>query len=277
MTDIWQSLAEPVFNRLSDLFGARFTIGPIIVKNGGWKALRSEMPDSITAVAATLDGGINGEIGLVWALAEAGNSEHWTKNPQTQADFWELVGEGITEGLSVVMNTAVRVLARTEPQTGSPDMLESNSEQQVLVGMEATGDGITVFIGLVMPEQIAAAVKSGKSAAKLNHTLSTRPHLGELSGESNLAPPRELDVVLDLPLHLTVEVGKMRVLLKDVLALGKGSVVELDRPAGDLVDVFVNGKLIAKGEIVVLPDGNYGVRVVEVISSKDRLNNLQTN
>ncbi|MGI6610616.1 MAG: flagellar motor switch protein FliN [Limnochordia bacterium] len=80
---------------------------------------------------------------------------------------------------------------------------------------------------------------------------------------------------MDLPLRLTVEIGRTQLLIKDVLALGKGSVVELNRLAGEPVDVLVNGRLLAKGEVVVLPDGNFGVRMVEISGSSDRLRSLQ--
>jgi len=85
--------------------------------------------------------------------------------------------------------------------------------------------------------------------------------------------PRGMDLILDIPLEVTVELGRVRMLIKDVLELGSGSIVELDRVAGEPVDLLVNGRLIAKGEVVVIED-NFGIRVTEIVSPADRLAGL---
>lgn len=74
-----------------------------------------------------------------------------------------------------------------------------------------------------------------------------------------------LDLVIDVALRLTVELGSTKLLLRDVLQLGKGSVVELDREASDPADILVNGRLIARGEVTTVDD-RLAVRVVEVVS-----------
>ncbi len=79
---------------------------------------------------------------------------------------------------------------------------------------------------------------------------------------------------MDVPLQITVELGRTRKLIRDILELTPGSVVELDKLAGEPVDILVNGKLIAKGEVVVI-DENFGVRITDIISPLERANNLQ--
>lgn len=79
-----------------------------------------------------------------------------------------------------------------------------------------------------------------------------------------------LDLLMDVPLRVTVELGRTRMQIRDVLELGKGSVVELDKLAGEPVDLLVNGKLIARGEVVVI-DENFGVRVTDIVSPAERL------
>jgi len=79
-----------------------------------------------------------------------------------------------------------------------------------------------------------------------------------------------IDLLLDVPLQITVELGRTRMLIKDVLELGIGSVVELNKLAGEAVEVFVNNKLIAKGEVVVI-DENFAVRITSIINPQDRL------
>lgn len=86
--------------------------------------------------------------------------------------------------------------------------------------------------------------------------------------------PHNIELILDVPLGLTVELGRTEKAIRDILALGPGSVVELDRLAGESVDVMVNGKLIAKGEVVVV-DENFGVRITEIVSRAERVRKLR--
>jgi flagellar motor switch protein FliN/FliY len=83
-----------------------------------------------------------------------------------------------------------------------------------------------------------------------------------------------IGLLLDVPLEVTVELGSARMKIKDILELGLGSVIELDKLAGDPVDIFVNGKLIAKGEVVVI-DENFGIKISDIISPIERANTLQ--
>jgi flagellar motor switch protein FliN/FliY len=82
-----------------------------------------------------------------------------------------------------------------------------------------------------------------------------------------------LDLIMDVTLKVTVELGRTRMQIREVLDLGKGSVVELDKLAGEPVDMLVNGKLIAKGEVVVI-DENFGIRLTEIVSPQERFNSL---
>jgi flagellar motor switch protein FliN/FliY len=78
-----------------------------------------------------------------------------------------------------------------------------------------------------------------------------------------------IGLILDVPLQVTVELGRTRKLIREILELAPGSVIELDKLAGEPVDILVNGKQIAKGEVVVI-DENFGVRVTEIIGQLDR-------
>jgi len=85
---------------------------------------------------------------------------------------------------------------------------------------------------------------------------------------------RNLDMLLDIPLKVTVELGQTKRKVKDILDLSSGSIIELDKLAGEPVDILVNGKLIAEGEVVVI-DENFGVRVTDIISMSDRIMKLK--
>lgn len=86
--------------------------------------------------------------------------------------------------------------------------------------------------------------------------------------------PVNINFLMDISLDLTIELGRAVLNVKDILNLKEGSVVELNKLAGDAVDIYVNNKLIAHGEVVVIDD-NFGVRVTDILSPSELLNNLK--
>lgn len=96
-----------------------------------------------------------------------------------------------------------------------------------------------------------------------------------LKGGSSLQSDgrRNLDFLYDIPLDISVEVGRSKIKLKDLLKMGEGYVLELDKLAGEPLDLYVNSKLIAKGEAVMVGD-KFGIRLTDVVSTADRLENL---
>ncbi len=91
--------------------------------------------------------------------------------------------------------------------------------------------------------------------------------------EEGQTTPRSLDFLMDVPLRVTVELGRRRMRISDLLALAKGSVIELDKVAGEPLDVRVNDQLVARGEAVVVND-KFGVRLTDVVSRSERVERL---
>jgi flagellar motor switch protein FliN/FliY len=85
---------------------------------------------------------------------------------------------------------------------------------------------------------------------------------------------RKLDTILDIPVSISMEVGRSQISIRNLLQLNQGSVVELDRVAGESLDVLVNGTLIAHGEVVVVND-KFGIRLTDVISQVERIKKLR--
>lgn len=83
-----------------------------------------------------------------------------------------------------------------------------------------------------------------------------------------------LEVILDVPVTLSLEVGRTRIAIRNLLQLNQGSVVELERAAGEPLDVFVNGTMVAHGEVVVVND-RFGVRLTDVVSPAERIRRLK--
>ncbi|MCG7376921.1 flagellar motor switch phosphatase FliY [Paenibacillus sp. ACRSA] len=94
------------------------------------------------------------------------------------------------------------------------------------------------------------------------------------NGAYSQVDENNLNLLMDIPLKVTVELGRTQKQIKDILELSQGSIVELDKLAGEPVDILVNNKLIAKGEVVVI-DENFGVRVIDIVSQWDRIQKLQ--
>jgi flagellar motor switch protein FliN len=88
------------------------------------------------------------------------------------------------------------------------------------------------------------------------------------------APSRRLELLLDVPLELSVELGRTRMSIQDLLSLGPGSVVELDKVAGEALDILVNNRLVARGEVVVVND-KFGVRITDIVSPSERIARLR--
>ena len=85
---------------------------------------------------------------------------------------------------------------------------------------------------------------------------------------------QNLDFILDIPLKVTVELGRSQMMIKDLLQLGQGSVLELNKLAGDPLETLVNGKLIAKGEVVVVNE-KFGIRLTDIVSPIERIETLK--
>ena len=89
------------------------------------------------------------------------------------------------------------------------------------------------------------------------------------------APPsRRLELLLDVPLELSVELGRTRMSIQELLGLGPGSVIELDKVAGEPLDILINDRLVARGEAVVVND-KFGVRITDIVSPAERIARLR--
>lgn len=93
-------------------------------------------------------------------------------------------------------------------------------------------------------------------------------------GQGQGQGPREIDFLLDIPLVVSVEIGRTRMLIKDLLQLGQGSVIEFEKLVGEPMEVLVNEKLIARGEVVVVNE-KFGVRLTDISSPAERLKHLK--
>lgn len=119
-----------------------------------------------------------------------------------------------------------------------------------------------------MSEQAAAPIPQPATGLFQPLTADPAPEVSTDGGPANL------DMILDIPVKMTVELGRTKIAIRNLLQLAQGSVVELDGLAGEPMDVLVNGCLIAQGEVVVVND-RFGIRLTDIITPSERLRRLQ--
>lgn len=113
-------------------------------------------------------------------------------------------------------------------------------------------------------------------ASEVEQTADASHLFPKLSGARASGTHNDIDMILDIPVQLTVELGRTRIPIKHILQLAQGSVVELEAMAGEPMDVLVNGCLIAQGEVVVVND-KFGIRLTDIVTPSERLRRLNRN
>jgi len=123
------------------------------------------------------------------------------------------------------------------------------------------------------PEPEAAAEEAAQAAPAPEAKPASFDELTD-TAKPQLNEDTNLEVILDIPVHVSMEIGRTRMPIRNLLQLNQGSVIELDRLAGEPMDVLVNGTLIAHGEVVVVNE-KFGVRLTDIISPSERVKRLQ--
>ncbi|MBL8037828.1 MAG: flagellar motor switch protein FliN [Nitrospira sp.] len=121
------------------------------------------------------------------------------------------------------------------------------------------------------------AESESTTSPNLQASGGTSPQLASfppVQGSESGGSPKNIDFILDIPMNVTVYVGSSKMAIRDLLQLAQGSVIELDKLAGEPMDVMVNNKLVARGEVVVVNE-KFGVRLTDVVSAAERVQQLR--
>ena len=139
--------------------------------------------------------------------------------------------------------------------------------QQPMGGMQQMGMGMPMGgMGMGMPQNMG--VNMGMNVPNVQQLQYPNLQAGLNAGEQG-----NISLIMDVFMEMTVELGRTKKTIKDILGMGEGTIIELDKLAGEPVDILVNHKKIAKGEVVVI-DENFGVRVTEILSPMERVSEL---
>lgn len=147
-------------------------------------------------------------------------------------------------------------------------MMEQSDYKEKRINMPVGLDGKTD------PRPRAAAESQDDPGGPDPKTQVDEIHFGEIKKGGTGRSALDLDFILDIPLTLTAELGRSRMLIGELLQLGQGAVIELTKAAGEPVDVYVNQRLIARGEVVVVNE-KFGVRLTDIVSPAERILKLK--
>ncbi len=107
-----------------------------------------------------------------------------------------------------------------------------------------------------------------------DHSTAQPLEFSQLPANSYEGAPNNIDLILDVGVELTVEIGRKQLPIKEILEIGPGSIIELNKLAGEPVELLVNDKLLARGEVVVINE-NFGVRIIDIVGPEQRIKNLK--
>jgi flagellar motor switch protein FliN/FliY len=194
----------------------------------------------------------------------------------------------LSELLGITINISppkVEILNFDDPNTQFPPVTDNPEKDVAVVEFEMEIEGLpkSKFYQVISADLVkkmyeyftkkqseAAEKKEKKEEKKVKVEPVEFAELKPSETRKTEVPSDKLELLLDIPLKVTVELGRTRMTLKRVLEMIPGSIIELDKLTGEPVDILVNGKLIARGEVVVI-DENFGVRITEIVSPKERL------
>ena len=214
----------------------------------------------------------------VLEIAKAATGEEWSdvdENVQSEIrPFAEAIIQGICMGIGSALQETVVATGMTiryqdfqlpENLAQSPSIIRT----QVALALQDVS-GVVLWL---MDEECAMYIIGQTDREEITEPVIPAMTATDSSIVSQSSPRSEfdssMDVLLDVPLEISVELGRMKMMVREVLDLGTGSIIEVDKAAGEPVDVMVNGRLVAKGEVVVIED-NFGVRITEILNPAER-------
>ena len=179
-----------------------------------------------------------------------------TENDQTETEDWTAA---MAEQVAVSQNDSA------EKETEVDDWAAAMAEQEASAPSQSDGAKASTLASNAIGKNSNTIVGTQAATASVFQELSK-------DGVANNAR-HDIDMILDIPVQMTVELGRTKIAIKNLLQLAQGSVVELDGMAGEPMDVLVNGCLIAQGEVVVVND-KFGIRLTDIITPSERIRKL---
>jgi flagellar motor switch protein FliN/FliY len=258
-----ESLASAVAAAVAALSGA--TASPVSVE-------APEPSEWLVRISAA--GAITGELQVGFSDADARRLAGLLMG----LDGEEITDDTVTDALQEISNQAIATVG-ISPEASAVKL------SNLTVAKASFGGAPAASFAFQLPNEFVLAVALGTSGVSVTavdptpaaavppETLGAATPTMEIAAAPAAPTPRNLDLLLDIELPLAVRFGQTELTLNTLTRLGPGSVIDLHRSADEPVEILVGGKMIARGEVVVV-EGNYGVRVTEVLSTADRIRSL---
>ncbi len=307
LADFMNVTMGAVVPSLSGYLGKNVSISNALVEVKSQDAVRSDFARQYVQIQMDFTGGIRGKNLILLILNDAGvisslmmGDESGTPPPELtdahQSTIQEFISQMMSSCATQFSEKVGNPVATTAPALS---IVSSSNELQLPPGAEVVKITYNMAIENLVSSRMYQILElpiaseltgSSVSVAPQGQPVSQAPKMapqsspGQVGISSVKFPPLgeglpsgasgNISLLMDVPMTLTVELGRTRQFVKDILGFGEGSIIELDKLAGEPVDLLVNGKLIAKGEVVVI-DENFGVRVTDIVSPAERLNKVQ--
>lgn len=304
VADFLNSSMGSVMPALSGYLGKNIIIGNALVEIKNADQVHADFPKQYVQIVVNFSGGVNGKNVVLLSMNDAGvisslmmgddsGAPPATLTEAHQSTLQEFVSQMMSTIATQLSNKVGKGVNTTPPDLkivqgnvdvpGTPDVVKItynltiqnliNSKLYHLMNLELAGE---IARGSYVPQMQQPEYKPEPAQPRTTSQVSISPVRFPPLGEGiQSIPTGNINLLLDVPMTLTVELGRTRQLVKDILGLGEGSIIELDKLAGEPVDLLVNGKLIARGEVVVI-DENFGVRVTDIVSPAERIAKMQS-
>jgi flagellar motor switch protein FliN/FliY len=308
-----QQVGETMGNTLSTVTAKTVDIKDPQIDVLDAEALKSQLEGKLVQINADFTEGISGKHSFIIS-EETAKQITALMMAQEEGELTDMALSALTEGFSQMAGATLNLIEDkigkpVKTTTLNAQIVDDATEIDtpagdiVKVRFALTTDGKSSFIDEIMDLSVAQSITGEVSGSKdvsagpsaesggapsddLFQQFTSQPSAPQASvgvQSVQFAPLAQgaqsevtgnIGLLMDVSMQLTVELGRTKMLIKDILGMGEGTIVELDKLAGEPVDLLVNGKLIAKGEVVVI-DENFGVRVTDIISPMERISNLE--
>lgn len=292
---------------LSAYLGKNIKITNALVEVKTPEALRADFGKQYIQVSMGYSGGLNGRNLILFNLNDAGVISSLMMGDESgappkelseahQSTIQEFVSQMLSSGatqFSEKMGKPINTTAPVISQSNKPNELKlppGGELAKITYNINIEGILNSKFYHVLEASMASEIARGGRGggAAMQGAMQASQGVMSQQQSQVGISPVKfpplgegipsgvsgNISLLLDVPMTLTVELGRTRQLVKDILGLGEGSIIELDKLAGEPVDLLVNGKLIAKGEVVVI-DENFGVRVTDIVSQAERISKIQ--
>lgn len=293
LTTLFNSIGKERANILERLTGNPVSLEQVNLLTGTSAKITEDLTTPIIGAPTGITGSMTGdwivlapESSVIRIGNDMLNSEATEINEEITDAFKEALSNSIASDILLLNNTLKIELGSTAVESklyNNGSELITSVGSLLRIGINLTIDGASYpfyivtsinfaknIVKIMTPSPSSTNQNTTTSNESTNNSVNMTPAQFQQFNVQNVEPLDNLALLLDVPMRVTVELGRTRMTIKDILNLGEGSIVELEKLAGEPVDVLVNDKLIALGEVVII-DENFSVRVTKVVTPMERI------